>query len=30
MSSNVPRSALTSKDVRMVSPALENYTREFI
>jgi 4-carboxymuconolactone decarboxylase len=30
MSTNSPRSALTPEDVRMVSPALANYTREFI
>src|SRR6476661_1040777 len=30
MSTNPPRSALTPEDVRMVSPALANYTRESI
>lgn len=30
MSTNTPRSALTPEDVRMVSPALANYTRESI
>ncbi len=30
MSTNPQRSALTPEDVRMVSPALANYTRESI
>jgi 4-carboxymuconolactone decarboxylase len=30
VNSNIPRSALTPEDVRVVSPALEHYTRKSV